>query len=358
MASAHPDFNLPLLGPDFAKAVGLVREDARVAILRDNDTAVGFLPHHRRPGGASWAIGAPFSDYHALVSDRRLPAGEALAAADLGSWRFTSLIDPFNSFEGQVSERHDGFVMAFESGAEAYLEALRAASAKRFKNYRRLEHKMARELGEVTVRAPDTSLVAFERLIAWKREQLARTGVHDFLGPTWTRALMRSLFETRTGEFQGLMINLYAGGELIAGHFGVRLGDRYHPWIASTHPDMGAWSPGQVFLLRAIGAMPSLNLTSYDLGPSHDHYKRPFSLALRPVGAGVAVADGPAGRSAQLAERAWTLAGAHRGGAVDSLRRRLDAINTAELTFAGRARGLALAVAARARRASGSAAIE
>jgi CelD/BcsL family acetyltransferase involved in cellulose biosynthesis len=355
LCAGRPEFASPLLGPDFARAVGEVRADARVAVWRWNDKPVGFLAYHRRPGGFARPIGAPLSDYHAVVSCGALDMPRALAAAGLSAYRFTGLVDPLHAFKAAVATRPEAYVIQLESDAEAYLEALRAASPKRFKNYRRLDHKLDREVGALAVVAPDPSQDAFDKLIAWKREQLARTGVHDFLAPDWTRGLMRTLFQRRDGDFQGLMVNLYAGGRLVAGHFGVRLGDVYHPWIASTDPELAAWSPGQVFLLRTVAAMPGLGLRTYDLGPGHDHYKRPYALTTRTVGEGLIGAASPAGRTAQAAQAAWTLAGADGAGLAGRLRRRLDAIATTELTLAGRALGLASALAARARRPGGAA---
>ena len=54
-------------------------------------------------------------------------------------------------------------------GVEAYWEDLRAASPKRFKNNRRLESKLDREVGELRLVAPDGELSTFETLIDWKR---------------------------------------------------------------------------------------------------------------------------------------------------------------------------------------------
>ena len=355
LCAKRPEFASPLLGPEFARAVGEMRADARVAVWRWDDKPVGFLAYHRRPGGFARPIGAPLSDYHAVVSCGALDMPKALAAAGISAYRFTGLVDPLHAFEAGVATRPEAYVIQLESDAEAYLEALRAASPKRFKNYRRLDHKLDREVGALEIVAPDHSQDAFDRLIAWKREQLARTGVHDFLAPDWTRGLMQVLFQRRDGDFQGLMVNLYAGGRLVAGHFGVRLGGVYHPWIASTDPELAAWSPGQLFLLRAIAAMPDLGLRTYDLGPGHDHYKRPYALAVRTVAEGLIGAATPAGRTAEAAQAVWTLAGADGAGVAGRLRRRLDAIATTELTLAGRAMGLASALAARARRPGGAA---
>jgi CelD/BcsL family acetyltransferase involved in cellulose biosynthesis len=350
LAAAEPAFSSPLLGPDFAQAVGEVRGDARIAVWRRGGAAIGFLPFHQRPGGYARPIGAPISDYHALVSapDFGLPAGEALALAGLGAYRFTGLVDPFGVFGSQ--ETQDSYIVQLDRPADAYVETLRAASPKKFKNWRRLDHKLGRDEGDVRLVGPDHSEDTFQTLFDWKREQLRRTGGHDFITPDWTCRLFRDLFARRDGDFQGLMIGLYAGDRLVSGHFGVRLGAVYHPWIAAADPELAAVSPGQVFLIRAIAAMDEMGLTTYDLGPGHDHYKRAFAGAEAAIGMGLATAAGPAGRGARTAAQVWALAGARPDSVAARLHRRLEVIAAAETTLVGRTKGLAQAIAGQARR--------
>lgn len=347
MAKAQSAFTNPLLGPDFAQAVGRVREDARVAVIRRAGETLGFLPYHHRPGRMARAIGSPLSDYQAIVSrpDPGFTAEDVLRAADLGVFRYTGLIDPFGVF-GHGGEPSQAFVIAPEGSAEAFMERVRAASPKKIKNYRRLDHKLDREVGQVRMVAPDTSREAFDQILAWKREQLQRTGLHDFMRPDWTRDLLLDLFQRQTGDFQGLMISLYAGDNLVAGHFGVRLGGVYHPWIASTNPAFAAWSPGHLFFQRAIAAMPGLGLERYDLAPGHDHYKRTYAFEQTEVRGGAVTAS----LMASSVEGAWKLAGGEGSGMVARLRRRMDVITSVELTVSGQVRGLVSAVASQARR--------
>ncbi|MBI1683703.1 GNAT family N-acetyltransferase [Caulobacter hibisci] len=349
-AEADPALASPLLGPDFTLAVGKVREDARVAVIRRGGEIVGFLPHHRRPGGVARPIGAPLSDYHGLVAKPgvEIDAGQVLRAADLAVFRYTGLVDPADAFAAQATI--PAYVIDIGDDVDAYLEAIRSGSPKKIKNYRRLDNKLAREMGELVLTADDVSQEAFDQLIAWKREQIERTGIHDFLRPEWTRGLFQSLFETRQGDFRGLMINLYAGGQLVAGHFGVRQGAVYHPWIASNNPAFAAWSPGQIFFMRAIAAMPGLGLTRYDLGPGSDHYKHSYGLTQTLIADGAATASSMAGRVAHSVEGVWALAGANGEGPVARLRRRMDIITSTELTMGGRVKGLVDAVASQGRR--------
>lgn len=353
IAAAHPAFASPLFSPEFAQAVGQVRDDARVSIFERDGETLGFLAHHRRPGGLARPIGAPLADYHGLVStaDAGVRAPWLLAAAGLAAYRFTGLVDPFGVFQADVAARGESHLVVLNDGdADGYLETVRAASAKKFKNWRRLDHKLGRDLGELRLVGPDHSREAFDTLVAWKREQLRRTGIHDFLSPAWISQLFENFFEAREGGFQGLMLNLYAGDRLVAGQFGVRLGDVYHPWLASADPELNAYSPGQLFLWRAIGAMPGLGLTHFDLGPGHDHYKRPYALTQLELGEGLAAAASSAGRMARSREQAWAAAGAHGEGLAGKLRRRLDIIATVELSITGRALGFAQAITDQSRR--------
>jgi len=335
MQAAEPAFASPLMGPDFAQAVGAVRDDARVAVFRQDGATVGFLAFHQRPSGFARPIGAPFCDYHALVSDGRasFDAGEALAAAGLGRLRLTGLVDPFGQFADAVTERTTAHRIVLADTAETYLEALRVGSQNRFKNHRRYRRAMAKDLGPVRLVAHDAEPAPFEQLLAWKQRQIAETGLHDFLGADWAQGLMARLHQTRGGAFEGLMISLYAGERLVAAHFGVRLGDWFHPWIGAVDPALKAYSPGLVHQIEAIGAMAELGLRTYDLGASNDHWKRMFAFDQVTVGAGMATASSIAGRIARSCEPVWRTPGAGR------LRRRLDQINAVELTLGGRLQG-------------------
>ncbi len=356
LASAGRGLGNPLLGPDFALAVGRVREDARVAVARRDGQTLGFLAFHHRPGGLARPIGSPLSDYHALVGrpDADLRIEDVLRGAGVSLFRYTGLIDPHGVFPAAGrTERTAHVIDLADMSAEAYLEAVRAESPKKIKNYRRLDNKLGREVGEIRLVAGDTSREAFNQLIDWKRAQLIRTGGHDFLRADWTRELMADLFVQRDGDFQGLMICLYAGDQLVGGHFGVRSGETYHPWLGSMNPAHAAWSPGQIFFLRAIAAMPGLGLKRYDLGPGHDHYKRAYAFSAVTIGEGAATTANIAGRMAMSVESAWNLAGAHRAGPVGQLRRRMEAIASTELTMGGRVRDFVEAVAAKAQRRQG-----
>jgi CelD/BcsL family acetyltransferase involved in cellulose biosynthesis len=350
LQAANPAFANPLFGPDFTRLVGRARSDARVAVYRRLGLPVAFLAYHARPGGFARPIGAPFSDYQALVTAPHLAmtGAEALALAGLNALRFNGLVDPAAVF-GEAEGGHSAYAIVLDQTPDAYLEAVRAASPKKFKNYRRLEHRMA-ELGEIRFVANDKSQAAFDALMAWKSEQFRQSGLQDVLRPVWVKAMMADLFASECG----LMCSLYVGDTLVAGHFGIRDGATYHPWIASANPAFNAYSPGQAFLAHAIRAMPALGLTTYDLGPGHDHYKRPFANVERSIGARLVLADSALGRRAGGRDGLWSVGALGRSGTVDKVRRRLDHIAAVDPSVGGRVWGLVEAVAGATKRGFGN----
>ena len=349
--ASEPAFANPLLGPDFARLVGAARADARVAVLRRKGEIVGFLPFHGRSGAVAQPIGAAFSDYHALVSapGEHVDGAEALAAAGVSGLRLSGLIDPHGAFPGAEPAEVEGYVIAPPQGPDAYYAALQAGNPKRFKNWRRLQNKLERELGEVTLASEAGSAEALDLMIDWKREQFRRTGAHDVFRPEWARRLFHSILEAQ-GDARAVLITLRAGGRLVAGHFGLAAGPAAHAWLSVIDPDCAAGGPGQVLTLRLAEIMPSLGLSSYDLSPGYAHYKAPFATGVVAVNQGLATAAGRTGAAARSLNAAWALAGQHQS--LHRLRRRLDQINAAETSTGGRVRGVIGAIAGYGKRSA------
>ena len=351
----RPEFDSPLLSVGFADMVGRVRGDTAVAVYRRVGQAVGFLAHQRRPGGFARPIGAPFSDYHALISEpgAGLDGESALKAAGLKVFRYTGLIDPDLIF-GASQGDDEGNLITLTGSAEDYVEGLRQASPKKFKNWRRLHHKMERELGDTRIEEHPPGTV-FNQLVSWKRDQFVRTRRHDFLRNGWARELMEQVHAS-DGEVRGYTVALWSGDRFLCGHFGLREGDRFHPWIASMDPDLTAYSPGQSFLSEMIKAMPRLGLRTYDMGPGHDHYKGPFCSGKRAISVGSAsVAAGRAELKTAGSRVFEKIVGPERAG---SFARRMEHVAQIELSLAGRALGFAGAVAGRLTRGPAEAGAE
>jgi CelD/BcsL family acetyltransferase involved in cellulose biosynthesis len=348
LQAAAPEFGNPLLGADFAALVGELRADARVAIWRDGRRAAGFLGFHRTVGGFARPIGAPFSDYHALVSaPGRTRVQLDLADAGLQGVRLTGLLDPHGVFDQRL-ETVVAHQIDLSAGSDAYLSGLWQASRNRWRNFKRYSRRLVEELGPLRIEALDLSQPTFASLMAWKRRQLAATGLHDFTTSPWVTRLFRRLFETPDPDFGGLMISLYAGDRPVAAHFGVRQGDWYHPWIGAYDPELASFSPGIVHQVMAAEAAEGLGVRIYDLGPRADHSKSMFANSSTIVRQGLVTGGGLQARVAVASER---MLGPHgRLSFLGHVRNRWDQVSAVELGPGGRIAGIARAAGALHRR--------
>jgi CelD/BcsL family acetyltransferase involved in cellulose biosynthesis len=326
-----PEFYSPLLTPEFPMLMARFRRDVRIAILRREGRAIAFLPFHLRPGGVARPIGSPFDDYQAIIADAEaeFDAFAFLAAAGLRRFSFSCLVDPQGRLAAALEEEHPGYCIRIADGdSRAYFAGLMQASHKRYKNIRRLDHKAEREIGEIRLEMDDRDHASLDRMLDWKASQMERTGVTNVLDAVWVRPMLHGVLDHACPRLRGQMITLWAGDTLLAGHFGIRAGEAYHPWIAAMSPDHSAVSPGQVFMGRLLPELGDAGIRILDLGTRHEHYKAPFSNLLVTVGRGVALANG-AGRPLFMRE-----------DLIGRLAGRIEHMASAELTVAGRTRGL------------------
>jgi CelD/BcsL family acetyltransferase involved in cellulose biosynthesis len=344
MTQATPAFASPLLSPDFTRAVADARPDTLIAIFREKGRTVGFLPHHRRPGAFARPAGAPFADYSALVTfpDSGLCGAAALKAAGLRAFQAIGLIDPHNVFgpvTGETEEAY-GIDLTFDG-------TINNVNKKLGKNINRLRRHAAEALGEVRVVTGDRDPAHFARALALKQAQVRENGLHDFLGASWVQTFLDTLFTADPRRLHGYLVTLMAGDTPLLFHFGVRLGDRAHPWVSSYDPAFSAFSPGQIFLQDCQAALKADGVAYYDLSTGQGHYKTAFCNTHFPV-THARLHGAQARLGARLSRAAgWTqqaLDGRGLGAAGQALvrlNRRIDQIACLELDTLGRLRGVA-----------------
>jgi CelD/BcsL family acetyltransferase involved in cellulose biosynthesis len=334
-----PEFMSPLLGPDFALLVSRHRPNAKLAIGYLHGQAVAFFAFHPTRSGYVRAIGAPFCDYQAIVSDPalKLSGPQFLESAGISSIFCASLSDPNGLFELESMTRVEAYRINCGDDGQAHMESLRVANPKWAKNLRRLSNKMDRELGPIRLVGFDTSQDSYDALMQIKIAQFYETGVTNVLRPKWAKAFMQDLFDMRQGDFSGCLLSLYAGDKFVAGQFGVRLGDWFHPWIASTCPLSHAFSPGIIFLSETIKNADTIGIRTVDLSGGHSHYKAQFCR------------DPYIAYSGIIGERPQT-APSQANGALALINRRLDLISAVEPDLGGRLIAIGSAVASVPRR--------
>lgn len=352
MQKATPAFRSPLLSPEFAALVASVREDVRVIVVRRKGRTVGFLPVHIRPGSFARPAGAPFSDYSALITEPLpgLRIGEVLRAARIHSYQAIGLVDPYNVFgDAPGGEPDEAFAINL-----AREDLANNAFKKVLKNIRRLTRHIEEAHGPVRFIVGDRDPARFEAMIALKRRQTVDTGIHDFLAAPWVQHLFERLRTAPESGLHGLMVTMMAGDKPVLHHFGVRLGDRAHPWVSSYDPAFSAYSPGQIFLNDCVEPLRAAGLSYYDLSTGDQKYKAIFSNTQFPVRHARVYSDAPPARLQARLDRLSLDARKAMGPRIDQafgrLNRRLDHIATLELDALSRVRGVAHAFSSVSRR--------
>jgi len=344
MQAVTAAFASPLLSPDFVQAIAAVRSDVRVAIFKKNGRTVGFLPVHVRPGRFARPAGAPFSDYSALITfpEPNIRIGDALRIAGIHRYQAIGLVDPYGVFAdvagGEADEAH---------GIDLSAGAANNANKKLLKNIRRITRHLEDAHGEVRIVAGDRTPSTFDAMIAWKRRQTRETGLHDFVAAPWVQDMLKRLFEADTSGLHGFMVTLMAGDTPVLAHYGVRLGDRAHPWISSYDPAFSSFSPGQIFLNGLQEPLDAAGIRYYDLSTGQQAYKAIFSNTSFAVRHARAYSGAPDARLSAGMARVGADIRRVLGPKIDSaftrLNRRLDQIATLELDTLSRARGVAYA---------------
>ncbi len=324
LRAGHPDYDTPLLSPEFAKAIGGVRRDARVSLIEDAQGLAAVFAFHARPDGLARPIGVPFCDYSGPVvrADAALSLKDIVRLSGMGGYRTYSLLDPFHKFAAERTGGVTSHLVRLEGmPGDKYIEQRRAAHPKRFKNFRRLQSLMKRDGYELRLSWGPLDDKLRDALYGFKSQQYRASGLVDLISAPMSRALLDAI-QAHPGGFQA---SLWANDQFVSADFGFREGAAFHPWIAVYDPAFSAYSPGNLLQKQVIREIESLRLECYDLAEGHDHYKKYFTNSGRTMyGADVTV-PGRRGWLLSAQSALWKLSGAGReGSATSRLKRRVD----------------------------------
>lgn len=275
MQSNTPSLANPFLSPEFAIAVGAFRPGARVAVLSDGSSTVGFFPFEQRRFGAGVPIAAGLTDCQGLIYAPGIQwdARELLRACRLSVWQFDHLVDGQGPFEPYRAATRPSPVIDLTAGFDSYQEKLSARSPQFYGNVERKARKLAREVGELRFVADSRDESAFRGLIAWKSLQYERTAQVDIFARPWVAGLTDALFKTRTSHFGGLLSVLYAGDVPVAAHFGLRCGHVLAHWFPAYDTSYSSYSPGLIMHMRMAEFSSEAGVRVIDMGTGVQRYK-------------------------------------------------------------------------------------
>ena len=329
----------PFLSPEFARAVGHQRTNARVARLTvptpEGPHPVGFFPFERHALGSGKPIGSGFCDYQGLIHEPGLDWDpmELLRACDLAIWEYDHLAAGQTRFEnaGTHRARAASPIIEVNGDLSAYLERRRRAF---LKEVRQKERRLTRELGPVRLvfHAPEPALL--DTLIRWKAAQLEAKGLrHNLLSQDWFQAILRELLDLSSESCSGVLAALYAGEEVVALRYALRSRQVLADWFPAYDTRFSRCSPGLVLYLKVTEAAQEHGIARIDLGKGTEPFKQDLKTAELAVTEGYVArhtakaalwrartASGRTARAALHANPGLRRAAVKAAGAVDRLR--------------------------------------
>ena len=276
---ANPALDSPYFRPEFTLEVAAVRDDVEVAVVERGGSPVGFLPFQRGRWNVGFPVGAKLSDFHGLVAEEGLDwdARELIGGCGLATWQFDHLLATQKAFEPHHYHRDGSPYVDLSRGFEGWREERRQAGSKLLGQALRKARKIEREVGPLRLEWHSDSREVFERLLAWKSEQLADTELVNVLRLPWVIALLDRIRQIGGEEFCGVLSALYTGEELLAAHLGMRSREVLHWWFPVYNRERQRYSPGLILLVELAREAGERGVRRIDLGKGDESYKSSFA---------------------------------------------------------------------------------
>jgi CelD/BcsL family acetyltransferase involved in cellulose biosynthesis len=271
-----PSLASPFFHPEFTFAVADVRDDVYVAVIEDSASVLGFLPFQRGRLPVGAPVGAGRSNYHGLIGARDAECDpiSLVRASGLGIWDFHHLPvsqRPFKPFHVRTG---DSYCVDVSDGFSAYARLRRQAGSKIVRRAQEKARRIERELGPLHLEPHvGSDLEVLDTMMRWKSRQYRRTRMVDRFASAWNVRLLQRVHNARVDGFEGMLIALYAGEDLVAVDMGLRSRHVFHSWFPAYDEQMARYSPGLVLFLTLFERAEDLGLGLIDLGKDHALYK-------------------------------------------------------------------------------------
>jgi CelD/BcsL family acetyltransferase involved in cellulose biosynthesis len=268
--AASPALSSPFFRWEYVEAAGEVAPHGRIAVLHRAGEIDGFLAFQRR-GALIQPLGAPLTDYHAVITrpGARIDIADATRLVGAAEHRFCGLV---SDTPPAGCERVPVWSTDVSGGAEAYGARLHAEAPRFVKEARRKLRGLEGEFGPAAFGWEDDPAI-LDWIIGCKREQYRRTRLHDVFACGWTQRLLRTLWASPAADFGGRLGVFRAGGRLIGASFGLSAGPEHYVWFPAYEAAAARWSPGQLMYLHLIKQVAEEGGRTVDFGPG-DHGKR------------------------------------------------------------------------------------
>ena len=266
----------PYLSAAFARRVGQVRSNARVAVVEEDDGVVAFLPFEMTADRIGRPIGYPMNDLQGIISwpggvDARL----VIRKAGLRGWRFYHtpaegrMLAPYH-YEGTTIRCT---VIDLTGGYDSYVSSRGGSGMRRTAEKRR---SLERQLGQVRLEWNSSRPEHLSQLMQWKSSKYSSTRRMLFEDPD-TLGIVEAMAASREEDCTGIVSVLFAGEQPVAVHLGLLGARGLSSWFPSYDSELSRFSPGLMMWLPIAEEAARQGITRIDFGYGQHDYK--FRLA-------------------------------------------------------------------------------
>jgi len=274
LQTSHPALDNPFLSPEFTIEVGRLRDQARVAVISDGGSFVGFFPFERHPLGIGMPIAAGLTDAQGLVhaKDIELDPQRLIKACGLDVYEFDHMVAGQPLLPATYS-RHPSPIMDMTEGFDAYIETIKKESGKTYRSTTYKSRKLQRDHGTLRHEFAIQDEAPLRTLLGWKTDQYRRTGRSDRFARPWIVRLVQNLLQINTEHFAGVLDMIYVDDRPVAGHFGLRTKTTLAGWFPAYDTAFSKYSPGLIHHLAMAERAAKAGIHVIDLGRGEKEYK-------------------------------------------------------------------------------------
>lgn len=272
--SSDRDLQNPFASCAFARAVGLISDRARVAVIEDAGAIVGFLAFELRSRRVGTPIGRKLNNRQAFVHAPGLhwSWSELLAAIDLDVLEFGDLVG-VQAGSAPTLASVDSPVIDTGDGWDEYLAGLRKHKHAKTTLYK--ERKLRREFEDVVFESgPAKDCAQLRQLVAWKSAQYRRSGWPNLFARRGVVDLLDLLANSHAQEgLRAVASSLRIDGRLVATDLSLTSETVFAGWFGAHDTEYAQFSPGSIRTLRTVEAAFELGVEAIDLARGDEGYK-------------------------------------------------------------------------------------
>ncbi|MGA9659373.1 MAG: GNAT family N-acetyltransferase [Asticcacaulis sp.] len=332
----------PYFDMRYIQAIASAVPGSAVARFYHKDKVVGYFPYQVR-AGALQPMGAPLSDYHGLISE----AGLSVDFHQLLKVTKARRLD-FQGWIGEMDAQAKGLVLQRRvaetpDGFQSWYDEQNQQHHKFFKNVARCERNVLKDFGGFDYSWERVTPTILNWVIAHKREQYSRCGLHDIFSCGWTHDLLNTLSQYEDDTY-GLRAGVFRHeGKIVAAEISLMDKESVHLWFPAYDPAYYRYTVGILLTMAIIRDLADKGIQRFDFGTGGEDYKSPMTVA-----AGTCL-EGNLQYAPRIAERSLDMITAlipvgrpKFERARMSLRRRVHTIRATEISLSGWGRALIL----------------